>query len=50
VDWRILCIILSITTLRQVFTKELVNFLPTPQKLTSLQQNGLFARIIYQIT
>jgi len=36
--------------LYQVFTKGLVNILPTPQKLTFLQQNGHFARIIYQIT
>ena len=49
-DWLILCIILSLITLHQVYTKRLVNILPTPQKLTFLQQNGLFTRIIYQIT
>lgn len=49
-DWLILCIILSLTALHQVFTKRVVNILPTPQKLTFLQQNSLFARIIYQIT
>ncbi len=49
-DWLILCIILSLVALHQIFTKGLVNILPTPQKLTFLQQNALFARIIYQIT
>lgn len=49
-DRYILYIILSFPSFLQVFTKGIVNFLLTPQKLTFSQQNRLFARIIYQMT
>lgn len=48
-DWYFLCTFLDFVALYKVFPKRIVNFFPTPQKLTFSQQNGQYPRLIYQI-
>ncbi len=48
-DWCFLYTIRSIPIIYKVFPKGIVNFFPTPQKLTFSQQNTDYRRLIYQI-
>ncbi len=47
--WYFLYIIRSSSIVYKVFPKRIVNFFPTPQKLTFSQQNTEYRRLIYQI-
>ncbi len=48
-DRYFLYIIHNSTAIHKVFPKRIVNFFPTPQKLTFSQQNTEYRRYIYQI-
>ena len=48
-DWCFLYTIRSSSIIYKVFPKGIVNFFPTPQKLTFSQQNTDYRRLIYQI-
>lgn len=48
-DRHFLCAIRNSSIVYKVFLKGIVNFFPTPQKLTFSQQNAEYLRLIYQI-